>query len=279
MKKKLVIVLVAWLLIFAAAYATEVESIQKLSNRNTLSTATDFISEIIPPTGGGGGGGGEGTGGSGVSTFESLSNIDVAETIKANIKSDTPTIFRFLGPAFGIYEISVTGKGNINDVALRVELLKNMSTLVEKPAPDMIYKYQNVWTGSQEIKDIIIRFKVDNSWISNNGMSDTNIVMLRWDNNNKEWTKLETSMVNKDDSYTYFESRPESFSQFAIVGLKERITIDYGEDTYPVVTTPSPISTTPGDITAPKSSSMIPIFGVIVIIVVVSAIYLKRRRS
>jgi hypothetical protein len=47
--------------------------------------------------------------------------------------------------------------------------------------------------------------------------------MLKWDGS--KWIELETRMKNKDDSFTYLEAKTDTFSSFAIVGLKESGTV------------------------------------------------------
>lgn len=280
MKRKLIIISIAWLLLFAAAYAIDIKAVKTLSNRG-IASVTDIISDIIPtptPTGSTGGGG-EGMGGAGVSTLENLDNIIKAETYKAHLITDILTTYNFLEPRFSIYEISVIGQGNETDVALRTELLKDVSTSVNKSAPDMVYKYQNAWIGSDEIKDIAIKFRVENSWITDNNIPDTNIAMFRWNKDNKDWAKLDTSIINKDSIYTYFESKPEGLSQFAIVGLKE-ITAKEDDIPTPIVTISTNEATQgeiPEDIPidTPKSNST----SIIMTLMIVSIIYLfvKRR--
>lgn len=41
---------------------------------------------------------------------------------------------------------------------------------------------------------------------------------LRWDRNG--WADLETAEKNKDNTYTYFEAKTQSFSSFEIIGRK-----------------------------------------------------------
>lgn len=270
MKRKIVILLVAWMLLFTAAYATKVESLQKIYNRNTLST-NSLTDIILPIIGGGediGGGGGDGTGGRGVSTFENLSNVDTTETVLANLIPNITTIYKFSRLSFGIYEISTISTQEEYDVALRLELLKGLSTLIGKPAPGNIYKYQNAWIGSDNVKNAAVRFKVENSWVDSNSISDTNIVMLRWNKDNKDWVKLNTSMINKDDVYTYFESKLEGMSQFAIVGIEKDINV-------PVSTVAQTTTQTATELEEQKKT---PNIGVVMTFVILLVVYIFNRK-
>jgi hypothetical protein len=42
--------------------------------------------------------------------------------------------------------------------------------------------------------------------------------MFKWDGS--KWIKLETMVDGKDSGYSYFEAKSDTFSSFAIVGLK-----------------------------------------------------------
>ncbi len=42
--------------------------------------------------------------------------------------------------------------------------------------------------------------------------------MVKWDGS--KWVQLETAEKNKDDKYTYYEAKTDTFSVFAIAGLK-----------------------------------------------------------
>lgn len=168
----------------------------------------------------GGGGSSGGTGGEGVVTCEDLGNIDRYQTLQKNIVEGAPVAYRFSEPLV-IYEISTTGKENRDYVSVRVELLKKLSVCVGKPAPDTVYRYTNAWIGSSVTKDITVRFKVENSWIDEKNISTKNISIFKWDKSIREWIKLDTVEINRDDTYTYFESKTGSLSPFAISGLTE----------------------------------------------------------
>jgi len=168
---------------------------------------------------GGGNSGGSSSGGGSGGTAEPYENIYKYE-IQEHAVFTTPVSFKYLTPELAIYDVLVTSMQN--DIAsLRIEVLKDTSRLVGTPAPGIVYKNINAWIDYKRIKNATIRFKVENSWMSNNGISDNNIKMLKWDNNSKEWIELMTNVLNKDDNYTYVESQTDSFSSFAIGYIKD----------------------------------------------------------
>jgi len=73
---------------------------------------------------------------------------------------------------------------------------------------------------SKNIKEGIIRFRVESSWISNNALLGSDIILLKWDGST--WVNLETMQTGHDSEFTYFDAKTSAFSPFAILGSKER---------------------------------------------------------
>lgn len=139
--------------------------------------------------------------------------------------SAIPITFAYSISELAIYEIVMTSTGS-GTALMRVDALKDTSKLVGRPAPGVVYKNINIWIDYKRVKNAIIRFKVDNSWIDNNGLSADNVKMSKWDSSNKKWIELLTNVINKDGNYTYFESQTESIpSSFVINGLKEGVAV------------------------------------------------------
>ena len=193
-------------------------------------------------TSGGTSGSGGSTGGGGVASSEPFDNIAVYDRKEKNLIANTPVTYSFK-PGLGVYEIVITGKQNENFIAIRVEALKGTSKLVSVSPPGEVYKNINIWAGTKRIKEVLIRFKVENSWISQNNFATDEIKMLKWDSS--KWVELETSEKAKDDSYTYYEAKSQSLSMFAIVGLKAVAmptpTVEVTET--PIKETPTPTPT------------------------------------
>ncbi|MCE8424924.1 MAG: PGF-pre-PGF domain-containing protein, partial [Candidatus Methanoperedens sp.] len=188
-----------------------------IANISHFSTFT-LLGTITTTTSSGGGSGGTGGGSSGVSTSEPFDNIAMSERYDKNLIANTPVTYVFKAPELGIYEIAVTGKESENEIALRVEVLKGTSKLVAIQAPGLVYRNVNVWAGTKRLKEAVVRFKVENSWLSSNNLARSDIKMVKWDSS--EWVLIETTEKNKDDKYTYYEAKTDTFSVFAITGMK-----------------------------------------------------------
>jgi PGF-pre-PGF domain-containing protein len=184
---------------------------------------------VSPSSSGGGGGGGSrggsGGGGGGGSSGENYSNILLIEKYDLQISKDALTSYRFTDQKNPIMFVNITGNTSLGIITTSVEVLKDTSDLVKTPPDGLVYKNANIWVGTsgfatpKNIKEAIVRFRVENSWLSDNNFIGSNVKLFRW--NKIEWIELETAEITKDDTYTYFEGKTNMFSPFAISSLKE----------------------------------------------------------
>lgn len=278
MKMKIIAILLSWSILFTAAYAINGQAVQKMLDRATIpnidSIHESFISEPTT-TPSSGGSSGQGEGGGGVVMCTDFENIEKYERYERNLITDSPIVYTFSDPDLKIYEISVTGKNNENNVAIRVESLKGLSACAKNSSVNNVYKHVNVWSGSQDIRSMSIKFKVENSWINDNG----DITLKGWDKYNKNWNSLNTTMITKNDNYTYFESIQNSMSMFAIVGSKTPSIILDGlidtdiEDITPI-STQGTLDTSKEDDTKKDT----PGFGIMIGIIVMAGVYMLTRK-
>jgi hypothetical protein len=96
-----------------------------------------------------------------------------------------------------------------------------------KVAPEgLVYKNINIWVGTsgyatpRNIKQALIKFRVENSWMSSKNIKSSSIKMVRW--GGSKWDPLETSEKNNDGKFTYYESKTNAFSSFAIIGIENK---------------------------------------------------------
>ena len=192
----------------------------KISDPNGVSVPINGPTPTPSPDGSSSGGGGGGGGTSG----ENFSNIEKKEKHDLYIYKDKVTSYVFSDSGNPIQFINITGNSSPGEINAAVEVLKNTSSLVKTPAPGMVYRNVNIWVGTsgfavpKNIKYAVIRFKVENSWISISGLSSSDIKMLSWDG--REWLQLETAEKTSDSKYTYYEVNTDHFSSFAISGIK-----------------------------------------------------------
>ena len=84
-----------------------------------------------------------------------------------------------------------------------------------------VYKYLEVaktaFTDS-DITNAIIKFKVENSWLSASSIDKSTVTLYRYAGG--AWEKLPTAKVSEDSTYAYYEAESTKLSTFAIAGQK-----------------------------------------------------------
>lgn len=228
--------------------------------------------------GGGGGGGGGGTGGPGVITSELLSKIAKSETVERNLKTDIQTRYVYTSSEMSIYELLVKSKKDEEFVAIRVETLNNVSKIATSNAPGNVYKNENVWLGSKDIYDVILRFRVANSWINDNKVNKQYIQLLKWGNS---WTPLEVKEINSDENYTYFES---AITQSSILAISANSGASTLEDVKPSIYPPTEVTNVPDgkdgkDADEKKDSKAVPGFEINIVIAIIAMVFIAFSKS
>lgn len=226
--------------------------------------------EPIPPTPSTpsqGAGSDKSTGGGGVVSGESHDNLNYYQTIMRTLVIDTPVTYKFDNIPDCAYEIVVTGSGNEDYVSLRVEELKGQSKIAEASPPGEVYTNFNVWSGSNGIKEAVLKCKVENKWIDSKGLSPGDIKILRWAD--RKWNQLETKETNRDTTYTFIEATTPGFSPFTVTGLKE-ITTPQGT---PSITETVNVTPTPEAPSAGQPSNWNWILFLLVVLLILGGLY------
>lgn len=226
-----------------------------------------------PPSSGGGSSSGGGGGGGG--SAENYSNILVKEKYELYIFKDKTTSYRFTNGSNSVIYVNIIGNISAGSTTTAVEVLKNTSTLVKTPAPGLVYKNVNIWVGTsgfavpKNIKSAVIGFRVDNSWITTNGISSGDVKLFKWDGS--QWIQLKTTQKEKSDAYTLYEAETNSFSPFAISAKVSEITsVEKPEVIQPGTTAPEATSTETAKPPASSASTYLLLALGIVLIVVIA---------
>ncbi len=176
------------------------------------------------PSGGGGGGGGGATSG------EQFENIEKRESREEFLVKDIPSKYRFTSPDLPISQVQITSTINAGVITAQVELLKGPSILVKEKPPGTVYKNINIWLGTsgfavpKNIKEALIKFNVEKSWIESGGFMETSIVMLRWDG--EKWIALDTKSIDEDNTFIFYEAKTDAFSPFVITTKAEAVVVE-----------------------------------------------------
>jgi PGF-pre-PGF domain-containing protein len=121
-----------------------------------------------------------GGGGSSVPSGEEFKNIERKETYEKYISKDAPTSYVFRQAGNPISEVLITSNINAGDIAVKIEVLRGISSL-SSPAPGTVYKNINILVGKsgfavpKNIKEAVIKFRVENSWITSNNLASSDV--------------------------------------------------------------------------------------------------------
>lgn len=184
-------------------------------------------------------GGNDGNGCQGVITPERSSNIVLSETYNEDLMSGISIYYDYVSYGNDIYQIRATDTKDEKCISIRTEILKNTSDTINKSAPGNVYKNINIWSGTDNIKEYSIRFKVEKAWGEKYSFPG-DMRLFRW--NNSEWEELDTKIINQDDKYYYFESHTNSYGVFAITRIRndmDRGVVGYVSTSVPTNVEPS----------------------------------------
>jgi PGF-pre-PGF domain-containing protein len=173
----------------------------------------------IRPSSSSGGGGGSGGG----TSKEAFENILISETIRENVFKESKVSYKFNKEGNIVRYINFTGLKNSGEIAIKVEILKNTSTLVENNLPqDVVYLNLNIWVGnldwasSDNIANPKINFEVNKSWVLENRINVSTIRLFRYSDGN--WNPLITTKIGEDANNLILEVETLEFSPFAVCG-------------------------------------------------------------
>ncbi len=171
-------------------------------------------------------GGGSGGGGGGGSSGEEYENIDLKEVESIFIIGGSQISYDFKEEQNAIMNVKFDSLKNSGKISTTIEVLKGLSALAsEEPPCDRVYQYMNIWVGKagfateENIADARIGFKIELSWLEDNGMDADNVRLYRY--HEGAWQELVTVVLDRDDKYIYFEAQTPGFSPFAVGTLPD----------------------------------------------------------
>lgn len=208
----------AWTYQTTGTYTVTLEAINTTYGNDT-ETKTGYITVTEEKTSSGGSKGGSGGGGGGGSP-ESSRNVELKEVSNEQVFKGIHTCYIFKGETNDIVTVEFDPRKNFGKTTTIVEVLKNTSSIVKEPAPGTVYKNLNIWVGnsgfssSENLENASISFRVNLTWLSGNGISESTIKLYRYSDNT--WNALPTNLTGKDEDFLYFRAETPGFSPFAI---------------------------------------------------------------
>jgi PGF-pre-PGF domain-containing protein len=160
--------------------------------------------------------------GGGGAAGEDFNNIMISETQREFVCIGEDISYVFDSEDNIVRYINFTGYKTAGTIPAKVDMLNHTSSLVNYAPLDIVYKNLNIWVGnkgwanSKNIGNATISFNLEKSWINENNIDRSTIKMKRYYNG--KWNILETTLIDQDVKYLYFESKIAGFSSFVITG-------------------------------------------------------------
>ncbi|WP_370574095.1 PGF-pre-PGF domain-containing protein [Methanomethylovorans sp.] len=160
-----------------------------------------------------------------ISSSEDTANLLMTDVASAYLAMNANVTYEFTGEGNDILSVSFYSLQDLGDVTSAVEVLNNRSKLVSSTPSGLVYKYINIWIGNSDsttgssIKDARVKFKVNDSWLQEMGLTAADVRLQRYDGG--VWEVLPTILENNNGEYAVFESQTPGFSPFAITAEKE----------------------------------------------------------
>lgn len=168
---------------------------------------------------------GSSSGGTGGSP-ETQKNVEHRDTARVFIPNEKLIFFNFTNNVTVVSYINFESKKTTGMTTAIVEDLKNRSSLVSDLPDGIVYKSFNVWVGdsgfgdSNSILNATIGFRVEKSWIQENNIDPSSIVLNKYDDKKEGWEAIPVNIAGSDEKYLYLRSEVPGYSSFVITGME-----------------------------------------------------------
>jgi len=190
-------------------------SLYGLTGTNVTTTPPSFTTSSSGGSGGGGGGGGASTGIS-VSLAKGNANITVSSISAGNMTN--VTIAKYQDIAFRQINISVLN--SVNNIKIVITKLPSLPASVNHDISGKVYHYiqvDNTNFTDNDLSKVYIKFAVNKTWLTDNGVDFSNISLYRWTNN--RWNELTTTFLSNDSYEDFYQAESPGLSYF-LIGTK-----------------------------------------------------------
>ena len=120
------------------------------------------------------------------------------------------------GDEHKIQTITITLAGNATNAKIGIATAPGHAKVGTNTNEYSSFQITATNLSDDNIKSVVIEFKVDGDWLSNNQVPQDKINLYRYENG--EWTRLETSLLRTDEKYAYYSAVSPGLSIFAIAG-------------------------------------------------------------
>ncbi|RXA20795.1 PGF-pre-PGF domain-containing protein [Methanosarcina sp. MSH10X1] len=201
--------------------ASKISTINVMEESGSSDSSSGSSSSGDSSSGGGrhhSSGGGGGSGGS----PEPAKNVRVKEISQIFIPNGKDVSFNFIKNETCIESITFRSTKTAGKTTTIVEELKNKSSLIPGLPEGIVYRSFNIWLGnggygnSKSIENASVNFKVNTSWVHENNINRSSVVLNKYDDRKEEWVKLPVKLTGEDYQFLHFTANVPGYSSFAI---------------------------------------------------------------
>jgi len=134
------------------------------------------------------------------------------------LAGETATFENF-GETFGVNRIQIRVKEEVQNLNILVKGYNSKPTEISAEKSGKIYKYLQIETENLEndnIGEASIRIQVESSWMNENNLGNEDISLFKFNEESENWVELETTFLESDDDFYYYDVMLDSFSYFVI---------------------------------------------------------------
>jgi PGF-pre-PGF domain-containing protein len=113
--------------------------------------------------------------------------------------------------------VEVESEVDIEKISVSVQKLDSKPDNIPGSAPGEVHSYLNIEVSELDAGNIAgasITFKVEKSWLKENGISTDDVVLSHY--TGSAWDQLDTTVSSDDGEYVYYVAKTPGFSTFAI---------------------------------------------------------------
>ncbi|MCF7861025.1 PGF-pre-PGF domain-containing protein [Candidatus Woesearchaeota archaeon] len=114
----------------------------------------------------------------------------------------------------GLTKVAFKAKNGRSDVEFKFQVRSTVSTSKALRNHYQFIEISKTNIENEDMEDITLTFKVNKSWMSENGLAKEQVAMYRWVD--PEWVELQTAHKESTDTAEYYTAVTPGFSYFAI---------------------------------------------------------------
>ena len=148
------------------------------------------------------------------------------------------TIMKDFDSEIGVKQIQIEVNNEAQNVEITVTKYSGKPAAVSIAKSGKIHQYLQIDTKNLEdkLKKAIVNFRAEKTWMTSNNVVKENVDVYKFNEGSSVWDELESTYVEEDNNYYYYDVELTSFSYFAIA---EKAAEGEGEEGTGDGTTPS----------------------------------------